>query len=213
MLEVRALAVNDDAAPLALCEQILRTCVRQVDLAIDGEAALALFREHRHALVVLDLVMRPMHGLEVLRQIRAIDSRTQVVIVTPYATRENAIEALNLHAFRLLETPWDGRQFVAALEEAYALYQRIGEAPAHEDEIAALYAQLAALSAELERSPDDENLKQAHQQCFGRLRDLQRQEAEFASQVFRENLALKKGSGYASIDAARRLLDRDKNPA
>ena len=64
-----------------------------------------------------------------------------------------------------------------------------------------------------ERSPDDATVRQAHEQCLERLREMQRQEAEFASQLFRQNLALKKGSGYASIEAARRLFDRDKRPA
>ena len=79
--------------------------------------------------------------------------------------------------------------------------------------IAVLYEQLAALSAALERAPDDATVRQSREQCLQRLRDMQRQEAEFASQLFRQNLALKKGAGYASIEAARRLLDRDKRPA
>ena len=214
MLETRALVVDDDDDVVAYFGEFLRGSIRQVDQANNGDAALALFREHRHALVVLDLIMPKMSGLDVLRRIRAIDSRSQVVIVTGFATKEYAIEALNLHAFGFLEKPVKPRQFQAVLAKAYARYQQgPGEAPAHEAEISSLYGQLAALSAELEQSPDRADVRQAYEQCLERLRDMQRQEAAFASQLFRENLALKKGSGYASIEAARRLLDGDKRSA
>jgi DNA-binding NtrC family response regulator len=214
MLETRALVVDDDAILVAVFGELLRGSIRQVDQARDGDAALALFREHRHALVVLDLIMPKMSGLDVLRRIRAIDPRSQVVIVTGYPTTERVIEALNLHAFGFLEKPVRPGQIRTMLAEAYARYQQeLGEIPAHEAEISSLYKQLAALSAVLERSPDSEDVRQAYDQCFERLRDMQRQEAAIASQLFRENLALKKGSGYASIEAARRLLDRDKRPA
>jgi DNA-binding NtrC family response regulator len=215
MLETRALVADDDAAiSHVLGECLRRIPIPQIDHATDGEAALALFVEHKHALVVLDLYMPKMSGLDVLRRIRTIDPRTQVVIVAAVATKEQAIEALNLHAFGLLELPFSPHQIETMLAEAYSQYQQLaGGAPAHEAEIAALYEQLATLSAALERSPDDAAVRQTHEQCLRRLRDMQRQEAEFASQLFRQNLALKKGSGYASIEAARRLLDRDKRPA
>jgi two-component system, chemotaxis family, chemotaxis protein CheY len=215
MLDTRALVVADDAAIVHILGECLRRIpIPQVDHAMDGEAALALFLEHKHALTVLRLNTPKMSGLDVLRRIRTIDPRAQVVIVATQATKEQALEALNLHAFGLLESPFPVERLQTMLVEAYAQYRQLtGGAPAHEAEIAALYEQLAAVSAALEQSPDDAAVRQIHEQCLRQLRDLQRQEAEFASQLFRQNLALEKGSGYASIEAARRLLDRDKRPA
>jgi DNA-binding response OmpR family regulator len=101
MRETRALVADDDDEVAIFGECLRRLSIRQVDQATDGEAALALFLEHKHALVVLDLNMPRMSGLDVLRRIRTIDPRTQVVIVTALASKEQAIEALNLHAFGL----------------------------------------------------------------------------------------------------------------
>jgi DNA-binding NtrC family response regulator len=206
MLDTRALVADDDDAIVHVLGECLRRLrIPQVDHATDGEAALALYFEHKHALAVLRLNLPRMSGLDVLRQIRTLDPRTQVVIVTTSATKDQVIEALNLHAFGLLEVPFSAQQLETMLSEAYAQYQQLaGRTPAHETEIAVLYEQLAALSAALERSPDDATVRQSHEQCLQRLRDM-RQEAEFASQLFRQNLALKKGAGYASIEAARRL--------
>ncbi len=200
----------DDEAGIAFWGECLRRLsIRQIDQATDGEAALGLFLEHKHALAVLQLHMPRMSGLDVLRRIRTIDPHTQVVIVAAHATKEQAIEALNLHAFGLLEIPFSFQQIQTMLAEAYAQYQQLaGMGPGHEAEIAALYEQLASLSAALERSPEDTAIRQAHERCLEQLREMQRQEAEFASQLFRQNLALKRGAGYASIEAARRLLDR-----
>ena len=82
-----------------------------------------------------------------------------------------------------------------------------------EAEIEALYQEVATLSSALERSPSDPELQAAYRQSFARLRSAQLQEAEIASRAFRDSLALKKGMGYSSIEAARRVLDRDKNSA
>lgn len=89
--------------------------------------------------------------------------------------------------------------------------QRPGEP--HEAEIAALYREVSELSSTLERSPNDTQLQVAYHQGFARLRSAQTREAEFASRAFRDNLALKKGVGYSSIEAARHVLDRDKDSA
>jgi hypothetical protein len=77
-------------------------------------------------------------------------------------------------------------------------------------EIEALYDEVAKLSSALEQSPHDPAVQAAYREGFARLRSAQNLEAEIASRAFRDNLALKKGVGYSSIEAARRVLDRDK---
>ena len=82
-----------------------------------------------------------------------------------------------------------------------------------EAEIEALYHEVSELSRTLERSPNDMQLQAAYHQGFARLRSFQTREAELASRAFRDNLALKNSVGYSSIEAARRVLDRDKDSA
>lgn len=83
----------------------------------------------------------------------------------------------------------------------------------HEAEIGDLYQEVSRLSFDFERSPHDPQLQCAYHQALTRLRNAQTAEAELVSRAFRSRLALENGAGYASIEAARRLLDRDKDSA
>jgi len=214
MLETRALVIDDDQAVVDLLSLSLRKTVRRVDQETDGRRAIELFAAYKHAVVVLDLMMPEISGLDVMREIHLLEPRTQVIIVTGFASKENAIDALNQHAFGLLEKPILLNQLDQLVADAFARYQEHGDGGApHEAEIAALYQEVSRLSLALERSPHDPQLQSAYHQGLTRLRTAQTAEAELASRAFRTNLALKKGVGYASIEAARRVLDRDKDSA
>jgi DNA-binding response OmpR family regulator len=214
MLETRALLVDDDPIMVGILGGALRQTVRRVDEATDGGRAIELFAAHKHPVVVLDLNIPEVHGLEVLRRIQLAEPRTQVIIVTGFASKETAIEALNLHAFSLLEKPFSIDRLSQLVTGAFARYQDHGDAaPLHEAEIESLYREVARLSVELERSPHDDDLRRGYDQCLARLRDAQAVEADLASRAFREGLALKQGVGYSTIEAARRVLERDKDPA
>lgn len=223
MLNTRALVLDDDDVvvdALALC---LRNTVRDVDQAIECDRALELFETHRHPVVVLDLMMPKMGGLEVMQRIHGIEPDTQVIIVTGYASVENAISAVNQHAFGFLRKPFDIRELRRLVIAAFSSYQDRREhgrrdAPQNDvgphgpdvAEIESLYQEVARLSTAVERSPNDLALQTAYRDSFARLRGAQAREAELASRAFRDNLALREGMGYSSIEAARRVLDRDK---
>jgi len=214
MLETRALVVDDDEATVDVLTRDLRRLVRRVDQETDGHRALALFTAHRHSVVVTDLMMPQISGLEVMRRIHLIEPRTQVIIVTGFASKETAIEALNLHAFGLLEKPILLPQLYRLVADAFARFQeRSNDDSALEAEISALYQGVATLAKALEQSPDDPQLRDAYHQRLMQLRNAQMTEADLVSQTFREKLALKRGAGYSSIEAARRVLDRDKDSA
>jgi len=214
MLETSALVIDDDPSIVEMLGLSLRKMVRRVDQETDCRRAIELFAAHKHTVVVLDLEMPQMSGLEVMRRMRLLESRTQVIIVTGVADKERAIEALNLHAFGFLEKPILLPRLHQLVVDAFAHYRErsnLSEPP--DAEIEALYHEVSELSRALERSPNDLQLQAAYHQGFARLRSAQTREAELASRAFRDNLALKKGVGYSSIEAARRVLDRDKDSA
>lgn len=220
MLDARTLVLDDERAIVELVARCLHETVREVDTATNTERALALFELRRHAVVVLDLVLPQMGGFEVMQEIHRIDPRAQVIIVTGYPTFENAKEAVNRHAFGFLVKPFTLEELQHSVIAAFAHYQERSAQPEHPPrsepdvaEIEALYREVATLSSALERSPSDPELQSAYRQSFARLRSVQMQEAELASRAFRDSLALKKGMGYSSIEAARRMLDHDKNSA
>ena len=80
----RALVVDDDKAIRALTTTVLQRWGLTVDMAANGREALALTADHSYAVIVLDLMMPEMNGLEVIEHLRARDAALlqRVVVVT-----------------------------------------------------------------------------------------------------------------------------------
>jgi two-component system response regulator FlrC len=108
------LVVDDEPSiRTALCEVLNRTG-HPVLVARDGQEALALLEQQAVWLVVTDLRMPRLGGLELLREIKRRFSQTLVVLITGYATLESAIEAIRAGASDYLMKPFDN-EAVAAL--------------------------------------------------------------------------------------------------
>ena len=78
-----------------------------VHTAEDGEIALALLREHHIDLVITDLRMPKIDGMELLRRISALEEGTPVVMITAHGTVDTAVEALKTGAFDYITKPFD----------------------------------------------------------------------------------------------------------
>jgi nitrogen regulation protein NR(I) len=78
-----------------------------VHTAEDGELALALLREHHIDLVITDLRMPKLDGMELLRRITALEDAMPVVMITAHGTVDTAVEALKTGAFDYITKPFD----------------------------------------------------------------------------------------------------------
>lgn len=78
-----------------------------VDTALNGEEALHKLAEKSYALILLDLHMPGISGLEVLRRVAEIRPEAKVIIITAYGTMESAIEAMKLGAVDFLPKPFN----------------------------------------------------------------------------------------------------------
>ncbi len=90
----------------------------QVDNAVNGEEALKKLTEKSYGLMLLDLRMPGIDGLEVLRRLPEIRPEVRVVIITAYGSIEAAVEAMKLGAVDFLQKPFDAadvRQLVSSL--------------------------------------------------------------------------------------------------
>ncbi len=103
------LLVDDDARNLIALEALLQPTGHRIVRALDGETALRLFDEIEPDLVLCDLAMPGMDGIEVLARIRAHPTRshTPVVIVTAHTENEHRVRALRAGADEFLEKPLD----------------------------------------------------------------------------------------------------------
>ncbi len=84
----------------------------------EGEKALARFAEDPFDIVVTDIRMEKIDGIEILEQILALSGRTKVIIITGYATVEIAREALSKGAFDFIAKPFKPSDLRAIIERA-----------------------------------------------------------------------------------------------
>jgi DNA-binding response OmpR family regulator len=103
----RVLVVDDDPATVELLQEFLVGKGYEVSTAGDGAEALRKVKEERPHLLLLDIQMPKMDGLEVLRRLREIDKEVSVIMVT--AANEEAIarQAMELGAFDYIVKPLD----------------------------------------------------------------------------------------------------------
>ncbi len=124
----RILVVDDEENVRELLSLLLTRAGYEVTTAPDGAAALAAFRAHGADLVLQDLKMPGMDGMELLRQIKALDLLVPVIVLTAFAGFDHAVEAMRLGAYDFLKKPFDNDQVRAAVERAIARLRRHREA-------------------------------------------------------------------------------------
>ena len=98
MKEYGILLIDDDPYILTGIGQSLETEGYQVTTAESGELALELLKENRFDLVITDLVMDQIDGIQVLKQAKKLNPDLMVIILTGYGDMTSAIDALRLNA-------------------------------------------------------------------------------------------------------------------
>ena len=103
----RILVVDDEPDAVELLQEFLTSKRYEVITASDGEEALRKVKSERPHLILLDVRMPKMNGLEVLRQVRQIDKEVGVIMVTAVNEEETGRQALELGAFDYIVKPLD----------------------------------------------------------------------------------------------------------
>ncbi|MGE3274152.1 MAG: sigma-54-dependent transcriptional regulator [Vicinamibacterales bacterium] len=111
----RVLIVEDDESTRVGLTELVRTWGFVTESAADGEAGLALVTSFRPAIVVTDLVMPKMSGLDLCRSL-ADDDHVKVILLTAQGTVETAVEALKDGAEDYLTKPVDPQKLRRLLE-------------------------------------------------------------------------------------------------
>jgi len=114
----RILVVDDEANARTALAEILRTEGYGVETAADGFKALGRFAEFDPDLVLTDLKMPGMDGLELLRKVRETDSEIAVVLMTAFGAVETAVEAMRQGAADYLTKPLNMDELLVVLERA-----------------------------------------------------------------------------------------------
>jgi DNA-binding response OmpR family regulator len=116
----KVLVVDDESVVCNSVRKILTRRGYQVEGTDDGREALKRIRRSDYDLVILDMVMPKMNGLDVLKEIKTRRPETRVVIVTGYASIETAKDAIRLGATDYLPKPFTPDELVRTASEAVA---------------------------------------------------------------------------------------------
>ncbi len=119
MKDMKVLLVDDEEEFVkALAERLKMRDLRS-DTVLDGEEALSFVEDQEPDVMVLDLKMPGIDGMEVLRQVRKAYPKIQVIILTGHGTEKDKEEAQRLGAFDFLEKPVNLDVLVKKMKAAY----------------------------------------------------------------------------------------------
>ncbi len=117
-METTILLIDDDVRILETFSRALKLAGCAVLTAEDGEKGLAVYRQEQPDLIMLDLRMPGMDGIDVLRAIRQHDPEANVILTTGHGDRDAVIEALRAGASDVLSKPIDQVALESALRRA-----------------------------------------------------------------------------------------------
>jgi DNA-binding NtrC family response regulator len=118
--DIKVLLVDDEEAFVNTLAQRLKMRELNVETVYDGEQALSQVKSKEPDVMVLDLKMPGLHGMEVLREIRKSHPNMQVIILTGHGTEKDEEEARRLGGFDFLRKPADIDTLIGKIKEAYA---------------------------------------------------------------------------------------------
>ena len=108
---MKILVIDDEQDIREGCVRVLKRIKGcEVTSAPNGTAGLEIFRKEFFAVVLTDLKMPGIDGMEVLREIEAMEQGTLVIVITGFATVETAIEAMKQGAYDFIPKPFDPTQ-------------------------------------------------------------------------------------------------------
>ena len=102
---MKILVVDDEEGARELFNTILTDEGYEVSLAASGDEALNQFKNQPFNLVITDIKMPVMDGLQLLQEIRKIGSKTDVIMVTAYGEVESYLKAMSLGAAEYINKP------------------------------------------------------------------------------------------------------------
>ena len=124
------LVVEDEEALAIGVRDALEHAGFEVELCHDGALATDRIREVSPDLVVLDLMLPGMSGLDILSNLRKDDNRTRVLILTALADEEDVVRGLELGADDYMKKPFSPREFVARVEAQFRRVEMDSAPPA-----------------------------------------------------------------------------------
>jgi two-component system response regulator AtoC len=116
---IKVLAVDDEEPFRRLLKKELTRKGFSLETASDGLGALKMLDEGAYDVVLIDIIMPGMNGIELMKKIRALPSPPQVIVLTGKATVETAVEAMKHGAYDYITKPFKLNEVEIVLHRAY----------------------------------------------------------------------------------------------
>lgn len=156
--KTNVLVIDDEQDLRDGCERILKRMSCQVFKASTGEEGIALYQKHHISIVLCDLKMPGIDGIEVLRRLKDLDENALVIIITGFATIDTAIEAMKQGAYDFIAKPFEPDQLRIVVSRAMEKLRLRRQAKALEIErlknLADLGAEKSRIHAIIESLPN-----------------------------------------------------------
>jgi two-component system response regulator PilR (NtrC family) len=110
--------IDDEPVIHDVLGQLLTSEGYEVEISASGEEALEKFPSQSFDVILLDLLMPGMDGIEVLRRIKKVDPQAAVIIITAYGSVESAIAAMKIGALDYVQKPFKHDDLLLAIEKA-----------------------------------------------------------------------------------------------
>lgn len=139
-MDRRILVVDDSDLICQQLSQLLARPERQIKVAKDGTTALEWLVERNFSLVITDLLLPGISGLDLIREIRQRDLPVTVIVMTGYASIDSAVDAMKLGAYDYMLKPIDSIRMEILVEQALSDRTLLDEVGALRQDLHARFA-------------------------------------------------------------------------
>jgi DNA-binding NtrC family response regulator len=116
--EIRILVIDDERVICEGCRLVLSDENHSVDVRMSGQAGLESILNGRYDIVLLDIKLPDLNGMEILKTVRTEKPGVYVIVMTGYYTVQNAVEAMKSGAFDYLTKPFSDDELAIAVAKA-----------------------------------------------------------------------------------------------
>ncbi len=135
----RILVADDEEIVIQSCLRVLSGCGIQIDAARDGLEALKAVDENGYDVLILDIKMPKMNGMEVLQRVEEAHPDIDVIMITGLHDIETAVQAMKLDAFDYLPKPFEPEELELVVARAFERRQLLQENISLKSEVSAKY--------------------------------------------------------------------------
>jgi DNA-binding NtrC family response regulator len=163
MSEIDILVVDDEQVALKNLCHILRKEGYHVTAAKSGKQALAHLERQEFSLVLTDLKMPQVDGMQILKKVKTVYPKTEVILITGFSTVDSAVESLKAGAYHYIAKPFKLAQVRKIVKEATQKFQLVNEVELLKEQISRDRQQSQLIT----HNQDMKNLLEMAQQIAG----------------------------------------------